>query len=143
MMPKSPMRFEKLIIASPKRTAQAQQGWEGVFSYYAGYPESFARALLRSANLPVDSVVLGKCYRVILSSTPLMLMARRRGFFQYSSYYEDEPRPLPVPLDRVWIRPIYAAPEPARVLPVRMHGTGAARRPSPQRNWVWRHMGSI
>jgi DNA methylase len=35
-----------------------QSGWEGFFPYYAGYPESFAHALLTSANLPRDAVVL-------------------------------------------------------------------------------------
>ena len=31
--------------------------WEGFFPYYAGYSETFARALLTSANLPGDAVV--------------------------------------------------------------------------------------
>ncbi|MGO1077126.1 hypothetical protein [Inquilinus sp. CA228] len=47
-----------LVIESPKLTPQAQRGWNGFFPYYAGYPESFARALLKSAHLPVDSMVL-------------------------------------------------------------------------------------
>ena len=50
--------FDSLVIQSPKRTNQAQRGWDGFFPYYAGYPESFARALLKSANLPKDAVVL-------------------------------------------------------------------------------------
>lgn len=50
--------FDDLVIQSPKRTAQAQQGWHGFFPYYAGYPESFARMLLKSANLPADATVL-------------------------------------------------------------------------------------
>jgi hypothetical protein len=50
--------FESLIIQSPKRSLQAQRGWDGFFPYYAGYPESFARALLKSANLPKEAVVL-------------------------------------------------------------------------------------
>lgn len=52
------MVFDSLVIQSPKRTPQAQKGWNGFFPYYAGYPESFARALLESANLPKDSVIL-------------------------------------------------------------------------------------
>ncbi len=50
--------FDTLIIQSPKRSLQAQQGWDGFFPYYAGYPESFARALLKSANLPKEAVIL-------------------------------------------------------------------------------------
>lgn len=50
--------FENLNIQSPKRTAKAQQGWDGFFPYYAGYPENFARALLKSARLPQNALVL-------------------------------------------------------------------------------------
>jgi DNA modification methylase len=50
--------FDDLVIQSPKRTAQGQQGWDGFFPYYAGYPESFARTLLKSANLPAAAMVL-------------------------------------------------------------------------------------
>jgi hypothetical protein len=50
--------FEALNILSPKRAPQAQTGWDGFFPYYAGYPESFARSLLKSADLPSDAVVL-------------------------------------------------------------------------------------
>ncbi|WP_287235504.1 DNA methyltransferase [Mesorhizobium sp.] len=54
---------EKLTVAglnilSPKRNKRLQSGWEGFFPYYAGYPELFARELLRSAQLPDDAVVL-------------------------------------------------------------------------------------
>lgn len=49
--------FSKLVIGSPKRTAQAQQAWDGFFPYYAGYPQQFARALLDSAGLPKGAVV--------------------------------------------------------------------------------------
>ncbi|MER9630984.1 hypothetical protein [Mesorhizobium sp. M0296] len=52
------MMFDSLVIQSPKRTPQAQRGWNGFFPYYAGYPESFARALLESANLSKGSVIL-------------------------------------------------------------------------------------
>ncbi|TPK90940.1 site-specific DNA-methyltransferase [Mesorhizobium sp. B2-4-12] len=50
--------FESLNIQSPKRSPQTQRGWDGFFPYYAGYPESFARALLKSALLPKGAVVL-------------------------------------------------------------------------------------
>ncbi len=50
--------FEDLIIQSPKRSVHSQQGWDGFFPYYAGYPETFARALLGSADLSKTSVVL-------------------------------------------------------------------------------------
>ncbi len=50
--------FDSLVIQSPKRSLQAQQAWDGFFPYYAGFPESFARALLQSADLPKNSVVL-------------------------------------------------------------------------------------
>jgi hypothetical protein len=49
--------FETLSIPSPKRNGRLQSGWEGFFPYYAGYPETFAHALLTSANLPRDAVV--------------------------------------------------------------------------------------
>ncbi len=50
--------IEDLAIPSPKRSRKLQGGWEGFFPYYAGYPESFARAVLESARLPIGSVVL-------------------------------------------------------------------------------------
>jgi hypothetical protein len=50
--------IEGLEIDSPKRTSQAQTGWEGFFPYYAGFPENFARKLLESARLPVGATVL-------------------------------------------------------------------------------------
>lgn len=53
-----PMIFDSLVIGSPKRTLQALKGWDGFFPYYAGYPESFARSLLESANLAKESVIL-------------------------------------------------------------------------------------
>lgn len=49
--------LETLDICSPKRNNSAQTGWEGVFPYYAGYSESFARALLTSAKLGGDAIV--------------------------------------------------------------------------------------
>lgn len=50
--------FESLVINSPKRALQTQTGWDAFFPYYAGYPETFARTLLKSANLPKEAVVL-------------------------------------------------------------------------------------
>lgn len=50
--------FQKLTIPSPKRRPRAQAGWHGFFPYYAGYPEEFAAALLSSAPLPSEAVVL-------------------------------------------------------------------------------------
>ena len=49
---------EELDIQSPKRSSRARSGWEGFFPYYAGYSETFARALLQSARLSSDAVVL-------------------------------------------------------------------------------------
>ena len=51
------MVFETLVIRSPKRSLQTQQSWDGFFPYYAGFPESFARSLLKSASLPKQAVV--------------------------------------------------------------------------------------
>lgn len=50
--------FESMFIGSPKRNRLAQTGWEGFFPYYAGYPETFARDLLTSANLPSNALIL-------------------------------------------------------------------------------------
>lgn len=49
---------EALRVQSPKRNRRLQRGWEGFFPYYAGYPETFAHALLESARLPAGAVVL-------------------------------------------------------------------------------------
>lgn len=49
---------KRLRIVSPKRNKRLQTGWEGFFPYYAGYPELFARELLRSAKLSRGAVVL-------------------------------------------------------------------------------------
>lgn len=49
---------KRLRIVSPKRNKRLQTGWEGFFPYYAGYPELFARELLKSAKLPHSAVVL-------------------------------------------------------------------------------------
>ena len=49
---------KRLRIVSPKRNKRLQTGWEGFFPYYAGYPELFARELLKSAKLPHCAVVL-------------------------------------------------------------------------------------
>jgi hypothetical protein len=40
-----------LTIPSPKRRRDSRQGWADLFPYYAGYPESFAKEVLASANL--------------------------------------------------------------------------------------------
>ena len=47
-----------LSISSPKRNRRLGTGWEGFFPYYAGYPEGFAEALLKSAALVPGSVIL-------------------------------------------------------------------------------------
>jgi tRNA G10 N-methylase Trm11 len=49
--------FDTLNICSPKRNSRLQSGWEGFFPYYAGYSETFARALLSSADLSSGAVV--------------------------------------------------------------------------------------
>lgn len=49
--------FRTLDIRSPKRNSRAQTSWEGFFPYYAGYSETFAKALLTSANLGPNAVV--------------------------------------------------------------------------------------
>jgi hypothetical protein len=51
------VRFDQLEIPSPKRR-RVESSWSGFFPYYAGYSESFARALIRSASLPGTAVVL-------------------------------------------------------------------------------------
>jgi hypothetical protein len=50
--------FDSLDIKSPKRSSREQLGWEGFFPYYAGFPEDFAKSILRSACLPKNSVIL-------------------------------------------------------------------------------------
>lgn len=50
--------MDELVIPSPKRSRKLQSGWEGFFPYYAGYPETFARSVLGSAQLPAGAVVL-------------------------------------------------------------------------------------
>jgi len=50
--------FESLTIPSPKRNAKLQTGWEGFFPYYAGFPESFADAILSTAGVSTNSVIL-------------------------------------------------------------------------------------
>lgn len=50
--------IQKLVIGSPKRDKRLQRGWEGFFPYYAGYPEAFAQALLKSAGLRSNATVL-------------------------------------------------------------------------------------
>ncbi|HVB55080.1 MAG TPA: DNA methyltransferase [Candidatus Acidoferrales bacterium] len=50
--------FESLTIPSPKRNSKLQIGWEGFFPYYAGFPESFADAVLSTAGVSTNSVIL-------------------------------------------------------------------------------------
>ena len=47
-----------LAFGSPKRNRRMQSGWEGFFPYYAGFPETFARDVLQSSQLPAGSTVL-------------------------------------------------------------------------------------
>ena len=49
--------FESLTIPSPKRNAKLQTGWEGFFPYYAGFPESFASAILSTVGVSTDAVI--------------------------------------------------------------------------------------
>jgi DNA modification methylase len=50
--------FDSLTIPSPKRTSSLQTGWEGFFPYYAGFPESFAGAILSTSRITEKSVIL-------------------------------------------------------------------------------------
>jgi hypothetical protein len=52
-----PAPVSSLAIQSPKRVRRLQTGWEGFFPYYAGYPESFADAILKSAELEAGSLI--------------------------------------------------------------------------------------
>lgn len=53
-----PIDIAALKIGSPKRNAREESGWHAFFPYYAGYPHSFANAVIESAALPEDGVVL-------------------------------------------------------------------------------------
>lgn len=50
--------FDELSIVSPKRNKRLQTGWEGFFPYYAGFPELFAKEILKSAGLAEGAKVL-------------------------------------------------------------------------------------
>jgi hypothetical protein len=50
--------LEKIDIPSPKRNSNLQTCWEGFFPYYAGFPESFAQAILVGAELSSGSSIL-------------------------------------------------------------------------------------
>lgn len=50
--------IDRFIITSPKRTGDHHAGWNAFFPYYAGFPEKFARELLKSAALPTSAIVL-------------------------------------------------------------------------------------
>lgn len=52
------VRLHDLEIPSPKRSRKLLSSWEGFFPYYAGYPETFAHAVLSSARLPAGATVL-------------------------------------------------------------------------------------
>ena len=57
--PAGPMHlFDKLTITSPKQNRSSRAGWDAFFPYYAGYPTSFASALINSAGLDPSAVVL-------------------------------------------------------------------------------------
>lgn len=47
-----------LEIVSPKRAKPSLGVWEGFFPYYAGFPETFAQSILKSAELPPEAIVL-------------------------------------------------------------------------------------
>jgi hypothetical protein len=48
----------RLDVCSPKRTGKATAEWAGFFPYYAGFPETFATRLLKSACLDAGDHVL-------------------------------------------------------------------------------------
>jgi hypothetical protein len=50
--------FSELTILNPKRKKQAQSAWDEFFPYYAGYPDTFARSILFSAQLDPRAVIL-------------------------------------------------------------------------------------
>ncbi|MCP1911515.1 hypothetical protein J2R96_003995 [Bradyrhizobium elkanii] len=52
-----PAVFDNLDIQNPKRNSRANSGWEGYFPYYAGFPESFAAAMLCSSDLPLTAKI--------------------------------------------------------------------------------------
>ena len=47
-----------LDVRTPKRNSREEAGWHGFFPYYAGYPHSFADALIESAALPEGATIL-------------------------------------------------------------------------------------
>lgn len=47
-----------LDVRTPKRNSREEAGWHGFFPYYAGYPHSFADALVESAALPEGATIL-------------------------------------------------------------------------------------
>ncbi len=49
---------EQFAIPSPKQSRSSRAGWEAFFPYYAGYPSSFASALIDSAGLDPNAMVL-------------------------------------------------------------------------------------
>ncbi|MDH4602816.1 DNA methyltransferase [Pseudomonas syringae] len=49
--------FQHLSICPPKQKSSAKSGFEAFYSYYAGFPESFAQPLIASAGLSRGSVV--------------------------------------------------------------------------------------
>jgi hypothetical protein len=49
--------ISKLEISSPKRTPRDRIGFEGFYPYYAGFPESFAKSILSSADLHNEAVI--------------------------------------------------------------------------------------
>jgi SAM-dependent methyltransferase len=50
--------MKQIEIRSPKLVRREQDGWQGFFPYYAGFPESFAEGILKSAGLGAEALVL-------------------------------------------------------------------------------------
>lgn len=53
-----PVDMAALDVRTPKRNSREEAGWHGFFPYYAGYPHSFANALIESAELPDGATIL-------------------------------------------------------------------------------------
>lgn len=52
------INLDELHIVSPKRDLRFQNGWEGFFPYYAGFPEVFVDSILSSINAKQSAIVL-------------------------------------------------------------------------------------
>lgn len=51
-------QLDFLKLTNPKRRAAANEGWQGFFPYYAGFPETFVKEAIESLDLPTGSLVL-------------------------------------------------------------------------------------